>query len=145
MDFSQQKFREIIFQLLFSQDFTEMEDEVLDFMMEQLSVTKKTMYKAQDKWKLIIAKLPEIDEKIKILSSSYEFGRISKVEKNILRLGVYELCYETSLPPKVVIAEAIRLTRKFSTPEGASFVNAVLDALFQGEEKDARCATVSGA
>lgn len=145
MDFSQQKFREIIFQLLFSQDFTEMEEEVLDFMMEQLSVTKKTMYKAQDKWRLIVAKLPEVDEKIKILSSSYDFDRISKVEKNILRLGVYELSYETSLPPKVVIAEAIRLTRKFSTPEGASFVNAVLDALFQGEEKDVQCATVSGA
>jgi transcription antitermination protein NusB len=145
MDFSQQKFREIIFQLLFSQDFTEMEEEVLDFMMEQLSVTKKTMYKAQDKWRLIVAKLPEVDEKIKILSSSYDFDRISKVEKNILRLGVYELSYETSLPPKVVIAEAIRLTRKFSTPEGASFVNAVLDALFQGEEKNVQCATVSGA
>ena len=144
MDFSQQKFREIVFQLLFSQDFTEMEQEVLDFMMEQLSVTKKTMFAAKDKWSLIVAHLPEIDEKIEKLSSAYDFSRISRVEKNILRLGVYELSYETSLPPKVVIAEAIRLTRKFSTPEGGSFVNALLDALHQGEGKDALCTTVSG-
>ena len=121
-----------------------MEQEVLDLMMEQLSVTKKTMFAAKKKWSLIVAHLSEIDEKIEKLSSSYDFSRISRVEKNILRLGVYELSYETSLPPKVVIAEAIRLARKFSTPEGASFVNALLDTLLQGEEKDVLCTTVSG-
>lgn len=144
MAFSQQKFREIVFQLLFSQDFLQMEEEMVDFMMEQLFVTKKTIYLAQEKWKEIVAHLSEIDEVIALYSSSYEISRIAKVEKNVLRLGVYELLYEPDLPPKVVIAEAIRLARKFSTAESSSFVNAVLDALFQSREKNDNLTAVSG-
>jgi len=53
---------------------------------------------------------------------------------------MYELFFETeTLPPKVAIAEAIRLTRKFSSPESASFVNAILDAAYQeilGQKSD---------
>ena len=143
MAISQQKFREIVFQLLFSQDFvvTE-EDEIVDFMMQQLAVTKKTMRQAQEKWRSIVSHISEIDETIRKFSSAYDLDRIAKVEKSVLRLGIYELCYETGIPPVVVIAEAIRLTRKFATAESSSFVNAVLDALYQdrsslSEGKDA--------
>ena len=51
----------------------------------------------------------------------------------MLRLAVYEMLYLSSLPPKVSIAEAIRLTRKYSTAESSSFINAVLDAIYQTE------------
>ncbi len=83
------------------------------------------------KYQNILLKLEEIDALITRFSLSYQFDRIARVEKNVLRLGVYELCFSESMPPKVAIAEAIRLTRKFSTAESSSFVNAVLDAVFQ--------------
>ena len=54
-------------------------------------------------------------------------------------MGVFELLFDPLIPPKVAIAEAIRLSRKFNTPESASFVNALLDHLYQeslGEHGD---------
>jgi N utilization substance protein B len=132
MAISQQKLREIVFQLLFSQNFTALEeDEVTDFMMQQLKVTKKVMKEAESKCQNILSKLEEVDSLISRFCDSYEFKRIAEVEKSVLRLAIYELCYESSLPPKVAIAEAIRLTRKFATAESAGFVNAVLDAIHQ--------------
>lgn len=64
-------------------------------------------------------------------STSYEFERIPRIERNVLRLGVYEIMYDSDIPPKVAIAEAIRLTRKFATPESATFVNAILDSILK--------------
>ncbi len=132
MALSPQKFREIVFQLLYSHDFfPETEDAVVDFMMEQLSVTKKNMKEALERQQKISSKTADIDEYIGRYSVAYDPSRIGKAEKNILRLGIYEICYDESVPDKVAIAEAIRLTRKFSTPESGSFVNAVLDALLK--------------
>lgn len=134
MAISQQKLREIVFQLLFSQNFSSSEDdEIASFMMHQLLVTKKVLKEAQAKCKEISSKLEEIDSLIVRYCDSYEFKRIAEVEKSILRLAIYELCYVDSLPPKVTIAEAIRLTRKFATAESAGFVNAVLDAILQSQ------------
>ena len=54
-------------------------------------------------------------------------------------MGVYELLYDESIPPKVAISEAMRLAKKFGTPESATFVNALLDAIYKsslGEQLD---------
>nr|NGX48373.1 hypothetical protein [Chlamydiota bacterium] len=64
----------------------------------------------------------------------YELERISRIERSILRLGLYELLY-TDLPDKVAITEAIRLTRKFATAEGGAFVNALLDAIYKDRDE----------
>lgn len=90
---------------------------------------------AQERKELIRAKLEEIDQKITAASSSYSFDRIPRIERNILRLGIFELFYDPSLPPKVAIAEAIRLTRKYATPEGGTFVNAILDSLYKQKQQ----------
>lgn len=142
MALPQQKFREIVFQLLFSSEFVEIEEEMIAFMMQQLAVTKKVVREAEAKRKAIIERLPEIDEMIKSFSFAYEPERVGRVERSVLRLSIYEICFE-ELPPKVAIAEAIRLTRKFAAAEGGSFVNAVLDALYQSREKDGKSAPIS--
>lgn len=116
-----QKFREIVFQILFSSDSTE---ETAMMLMAELKVTRKAVLEANRQVLQIREKLPEIDQKISLYSTDYAFERISLIEKTILRLGLYEL---EMLPPLVAIAEAIRLTRKFGTPESAQFVNAILD------------------
>jgi N utilization substance protein B len=132
MALSPQKFREIVLQLLYSYDFfLSEEDDVIDCMMHELSVTKKTMREAKERQEKIFSSLSEIDALIAGSSASYDVERIGRIEKSILRLGVYELCLEKELPPKVVIAEAIRLARKFSTAESGAFFNAILDALWQ--------------
>jgi len=131
----QRKFREIVFQMVYSRDFNDEADaKVLSSMLDQFVVTRKVLHHAFAKVEKIFAILGEIDTLISKFSKDYDFKRISRVERNILRLGVYELRLEGEVPPKVAIAEAIRLSRKFGTPEGGAFVNAVLDAIFQSEE-----------
>ncbi len=131
-----QKFREIVFQLLYCNDFeVAQEEDVGAFMMGEFALSGRSMRSAQERKAQIGAKLPEIDQKIAEASSGYTFDRIPRVERNVLRLGIFELFYDEAIPPKVAIAEAIRLARKFASPEGGSFVNAVLDTLYQQVEE----------
>lgn len=136
----QQKFREIVFQMLYSYVLScPDEDEIENLIMKELSVTKKTVKMALDKVKAILSQQKEIDDLIAKASLSYSFERIQTVEKNILRLGVYELFYDDEIPPKVAISEALRLARKFATPESATFINALLDHIYKeslGEKSD---------
>ncbi len=123
-----QKFREIIFLLLYSNEFSSSNlDETLAMVMGELKVTKKAVLTAYERACHILAKKEEIDHKIETYSTDYTVDRISKVEKTILRIGLYELLFDPSLPPLVAISEGIRLTRKFGSPESAQFVNAILD------------------
>jgi len=135
MPLPQSKFREVIFVLLYSQDTgNSRSDEIVSLVMKELSVTKKNVYLAMDKVELIRAKQDEIDALITKTSRDYQFERIQTVERNVLRLGIYEMLYDDEIPPKVAIAEALRLSRKFSTPESTSFVNAILDHIYRGPE-----------
>ena len=131
MAISQQKFRGIVFQLIFSQSFASFERETINFVMHTLKVTRKVLKQAEEKSLCIQEKCSEIDALIESHSDSYAFTRITQVEKAVLRLAIYELLYVEELPPKVVISEAIRLTRKFATVESAGFVNAVIDTLYK--------------
>lgn len=133
-----QKFREIVFQTLYSIDMGHAsEADMIPFLMNELETTKKVIKTAQDRVRQILEKKSEIDALITKTSQSYEFERIQNVERNILRLGVFELLFDNEIPEKVAISEAVRLSRKFGTPESASFVNAILDSIYKsskGEE-----------
>jgi len=136
MPLSQQKRREILFQLLFSHDFIEVDDdESNEFMMKEFIITRRAAREIIQDVRVISARMSDIDAKITQYSKSYDFHRIPKIELTILRLATYEMLFVPSLPPKVSIAEAIRLARKYATAESSSFVNAVLDAIFQSETK----------
>ena len=125
-----QKMREIVFQLLYSEDFSgPVSEEMIDLLMEELRVSKKVMRSAIATKEAIQLKKEEIDAQITSHLKAYSFDRIPSIERNVLRLGAYELLYATEVPGKVAIAEAMRLTRKFATAEAALFVNAILDAM----------------
>ncbi|MGA8164816.1 MAG: transcription antitermination factor NusB [Waddliaceae bacterium] len=132
MALPQKKFREMVFQMLYSYDFSQVsEEEIVPFLMQKLAVTKKAARDAWSRRQKIVDQLPKIDALIAERSESYRFERIKTVELTILRLAIYEILVDPAIPPKVAIAEAIRLARKFSSPESASFVNALLDAIYK--------------
>lgn len=138
MALPQQKFREIVFQILYSRGFDASEaEEMIPFMMHELKVTKRSMVDAHTRMDQVTAKQEEIDQIIRSVSQEYSFDRISRVEKTILRLGLFELLFDSTIPPKVAIAEAIRLCRKFGTPESAHFINAILDGVYKTNGADA--------
>ena len=127
-----QKLRELVFQLLYSYDMGKADDEVMiPFMMKELSVTRKTVKEAQELMKKIVFHQTDLDKLITHYVKDYSFDRIQSVERNTLRLGFFELFFNNDLPPKVVIAEVMRLTRKFGSPESSAFINAVLDAAYK--------------
>lgn len=74
------------------------------------------------------AKSVEIDEHLQKHSAHWRLERMSIVDRNILRLAVYEMM-ETATPPPVVIDEALELARRFSGDESVAFINGVLDAV----------------
>jgi N utilization substance protein B len=77
--------------------------------------------------------LDSIDQLLGRYSEHWKVERMPMVDRNILRMAVYEMMH-TPTPPAVVIDEAIELARKFSGDESARFINGVLDALCKGED-----------
>lgn len=139
MSINRDKFRELVFQLLYGEEVGG-RDQAATFklLMQQLKVTRRDVILAAERVEAIKKEMPHIDRRITEVSAGYDFERIKSVEKNILRLAAYELFSDPSIPPKVAIAEAVRLCRKFSTTEASKFVNAILHALYtedQGEVK----------
>lgn len=122
--------REAVFQILYSLDNSETNvSDAVALISKELAITKKYALQALEKVIQIRGKLDILDKNITAVSFSYSFDRITSVEKSILRLGAYELLFEPETPYQVVISEGMRLTKKFSTAQSASFVNAILDAI----------------
>ena len=70
-----------------------------------------------------------IDELIARYAEHWDLDRMAVVDRNILRLAVYELMLDAEVPPKVAINEAIEIAKKFGTAESGRFINGVLDRI----------------
>lgn len=68
-----------------------------------------------------------IDERIKKHARNWEFHRIAPVDRNIMRLAIYEMLHRDDIPPVVSINEAVDIAKKFSTEDSGKFVNGILD------------------
>jgi transcription antitermination protein NusB len=75
----------------------------------------------------VAANLPEIDALIGKFAENYDLHRIAAVDRNILRLGIYEMLHSPDVPPVVTINEAIEIAKKFGSEESSRFVNGILD------------------
>lgn len=138
MSLPAEKFRELVFQVLYSGDFVPLSEEKAASLVASIaSISKSNVRAVVAKALTIRSHFPELDAKIIASSKEYEFARIPRVEKNILRLAVYELLFEEEVPPKVTISEAIRICRKFSTDSSRAFVNAILDHIYHSLQPQA--------
>ena len=68
-----------------------------------------------------------IDEHIKKHTRNWDFHRIAAVDRNIMRLAIYEMLHREDIPPVVSINEAVDIAKKFSTQDSGKFVNGILD------------------
>ena len=76
-----------------------------------------------------MAHLPEIDALIAKHADNWDMKRMAVIDRNILRLGVFELLHLEDVPPKVCINEAIELAKRFGDADSGKFINGVLDAI----------------
>jgi transcription antitermination protein NusB len=79
----------------------------------------------------VVGHLIEIDQRLTEAAENWRVARMATVDRNVLRLGAYELLYTTDTPPAVALDEAINLARRFGSAESPAFVNGVLDKLRQ--------------
>lgn len=134
MSLPQVKFRELVFLILFRQSFSsDSTDFEPSFYMHELKTTKKNVLEAKDFVDTMLAHLPQIDKIIDKVCVGYDLERIQSVELNILRLSLYEMLVLKETPEKVLIAEGIRLAKKFSTDDSIPFVNALLDQVYKNK------------
>jgi N utilization substance protein B len=84
----------------------------------------------------VINSRSEIDAIIERFSNNWKIGRMSCVDRNVMRIAVYELLYCQEIPPKVSINEAIDVGKKFGTEESGAFINGILDSIRRAVEKE---------
>jgi N utilization substance protein B len=121
--------REAAIQFLYQVDTHRPEkvDEALAAFWKQNEEPPNVRDFANDLLRGALEKLPEIDAKIRTLADNWDFERLAVVDRNILRLAVYEMLFRPEIPPVVSINEAIEIAKKFSTAESGKFVNGLLD------------------
>ena len=122
--------REQVFELLFRVEFNSMEDmseqEELFTQTSDKEISKKDADYIRDKYEKIAEKLPEIDEAINKETTGWNTSRIGKVDLAIIRLAIYEIKYDDSVPTGVAINEAVELAKKYGQDGSPAFVNGVL-------------------
>lgn len=120
------KFREIVVQILFALDLGG-DPTVLELVMEEAKIARTHAKKAYQLAEKIREGIPTWDHYIAQVAKEYTIERIPTVEKNILRYAAFEI--HDGVDPSAMMKEAVRLARKFSTPEAGAFVHAIIDTL----------------
>ena len=83
----------------------------------------------------VLASKDELDALIEKFSRNWKISRMSCVDRNVMRVAVYELLYCEDIPPKVSINEAVDVGKKYGTEESGAFINGILDSIRMALEK----------
>ena len=123
--------REIALKMLFQIDIGKLpaEEVIAHFISQQKRVALEVREYATQITRGVIQDLKIIDQKIIFKLEKWDFSRLAAVDRNVLRLAVYELLKCSDVPSKVVINEAIEIAKKYSTEDSGDFVNGILDKL----------------
>ena len=124
------KAREDTLRILFRLEF---ENKQIEKTLDQYWKNKKASeeIKEYSTWLVngVISDQAKIDNIIQQVSEHWRISRMALVDRNILRMAVFELLYEEKIAPAIVINEAIEIAKKYSGEEAATFVNGILDAV----------------
>ena len=125
------KAREFALQVLYQLDITHdtWESALENFWSSQAQeeIADEVKHFAADLVKGTTEKLGEIDAMIARYATNWQIERMAVVDRNILRMGCFELMYREDIPPKVSINEGVDLAKLYSGAESGKFVNAILD------------------
>ncbi len=140
---TRRQIREEIFKLLFGVEFhedDERETQLSNYLNEPLEDAEILLEEGEklpefseedkayieEKYRLILSRLDEIDATLNEKVSGWKTGRMAKVDLAILRLAVYEIRFDEEIPEGVAINEAVELAKKYGTDKSGSFVNGAL-------------------
>lgn len=128
--------RSIVMQSLYQWDFRDMENVNTDIIIGQniaefgIGLNEENIEYVKKTFNEIITKKDEIDEKIERFSPDWKITQMALVDRNVLRIGVYELYFNKEIPEKVAINEAIEIAKNFGGQSSGKFVNGILGAMY---------------
>ena len=111
-------------------------DETCNLLIENESKLSKEIIKySKQLSNLVFIHLMELDKLISSKSKNWDFDRITLLDKLILRIALVEMIYVDDIPPKVSIAEGVEIAKLFSTDDSSSFINGILDSVYNKKIK----------
>lgn len=127
---TRRKSREIALQSLYQIEMSNQPpEEAFAIFCQHFEVSKQSLSYARELVFGVRGKWDEINEMIGVHADNWRLERMSLVDRNILRVAVYELCCQKDIPARVVINEAIEVAKRFGTDESGPFINGILDAI----------------
>lgn len=127
--------REMALQMLYQQDLNPdvPTGTVRELIVERLNDESLSRFA----WSLfagVMESRPALDAKIEAAATNWSLKRMAPTDRNVLRLGAFELLY-TDTPPKVIIDESLELAKRYGSAQSSPFVNGILDRLIPGGGK----------
>jgi transcription antitermination protein NusB len=124
--------REVALQLLFQRDLNQHIDRaVLERFVHDRLRSDILIPFCLSLYDGVIANQADIDRRLTEAAENWRLVRMAAVDRNVLRLGAYELLHTPETPPNVALDEAIELARRYGSADSSAFVNGVLDRVLQ--------------
>jgi transcription antitermination factor NusB len=134
---NRRKARELVTQILFHMEYNPGNPEKsFELICENFNAPKSLRAFSKELVRGISENRSRIDELIKKASKNWRIERMSRVDRSILRLSVFEMLFMENIPHKVSIDEAVELGKKYGTEESGAFINGVLDNIYIANIKD---------
>ena len=124
------KARELVLQSLYQSELNgKPVSENFLMLREHFEINKKALPYATELVDGLVEKHEDLDQRISKQAKNWRMERMSLIDRNIIRIGAYELCFRPDIPAEVVINEAMEIAKRFSTDESTPFINGILDGL----------------
>jgi transcription antitermination factor NusB len=129
---ARRKARELTLQMLFQHDMSGNAPEMVISTFEDLHKVKPNIREfAVRVFEGTVANLERIDDMITLQAENWRLNRMAVVDRNIIRMSIYEFLFENDTPKLVIIDEAIEIAKKFGTVKSPQFINGVLDGILK--------------
>jgi N utilization substance protein B len=128
--------REVAFQVLYQDDLNPRNDPAAsDRMIEARLRVEDLVTFARELVSGVRRNRAAIDARLEAVAANWSLKRMAATDRNVLRLGAYELLH-TDTPPRVVVDEAVELSKRFGSAQSSQFVNGILDKVMHAGEND---------
>ena len=129
---ARRKARELALQMLFQHDMSGNQPDTIISTFEELQKSKANTREFATKiFRGTVDHLTSIDDMIQAQADNWRLSRMAVVDRNIIRMSVYEFLHETDTPKLVIIDEAIEIAKKFGTQKSSQFINGILDGILK--------------
>ncbi len=129
---ARRKARELALQMLFQYDMSGNEPDMIVTTFDDLQKSKPNTREFAIKiLRGTVDHLSEIDDMIQAQAENWRLSRMAVVDRNIIRMSVYEFLHETDTPKLVIIDEAIEIAKKYGTQKSSQFINGILDGILK--------------